>query len=490
MRAEIGKGAKWMVLLRIVDRVFGVASTLVLARLLLPTDFGVVAMATSFNALIELVTAFGFDVVLIQKEKPQRRDYDTAWTLSIALYACCAGLMALLAFPAAAFYREPRLITAMPAIAVVWLLKGFENSGIVDFRRQMNFSREFVYNTLLRLCGVLVTITGAIVMRSYWALIAGMITGRAVGLVLSYVMVPYRPRLDLSGTRELLTFSRWLLINNATLVGVVRLPHFLIGRLLGSQALGLFTVSYDIATLPATELSSPVNRAALPGYSRMREDRLRFKETFLDVGAIVIALALPASAGLVVLAEPLVRVLLGEKWLAAVPIIKILAMSAVLVAATGNNGVGHLALGYPRAVTFQSMLRLIVLLILGLSLAPLFGVVGVTIAELCGAAVCLLASFPVVLRELKISFWEYLLRIWRPIVATAVMAMAVLAVQPFCPHGAGLMPALWTILISVPVGLVVYSLLLIAMWWLSGKPEGTEKLLVNQVAGFLRLSWA
>jgi lipopolysaccharide exporter len=483
MRSEIGKGAKWMVLLRLFDRVVGIASTLILARLLVPADFGLVAMAMSVIALIELATSFGFDVALIQNPKPERCDFDTAWTLSIAVYCGCAILIGLLSIPAAAFYDDPRLVNVMLVIGVGWVLGGFENSGIVEFRRRMDFGKEFLFSASKRLIGFVVTLVAAMLLRSYWALIVGMVTGRAAGVALSYVMVPYRPRFDLSEARKLLAFSRWLLVNNVTLVSVVRFPHFLIGRLLGPQLLGIFTVAYDIATLPATELSSPVNRAALPGYSAMVGDKIKFKETFLDVGAVVIALALPSSAGLAIVADPLVRVILGENWLQAVPVLQILAISAALVAATGNNGVAHLALGYPKCVTLQSLLRLLVLVVLGIALAPAFGIVGVAVAELCGAAVCLLASYPVIFKHLNISLVEYGARTWRSVVATVGMAAVVGIIEGQLAGAHTVASSLLTLAIAVPVGAVTYLFLMVTMWRFCGKPDGAERTLLTQVFG-------
>ena len=182
------------------------------------------------------------------------------------------------------------------------------------------------------------------------------------------------------------------------------------------------------------------------------------------------------------IAEPLVYVVLGENWLEAVPIIRILAISAALVAATGNNGVAHLALGYPKALTLQSLLRLVVLAVLGISLAPVFGIVGVAIAELCGAAAGLVASYPVVFRHLEISFVEYGARIWRPMLATSGMATVVMYVQSQFAGRHDVASALLSLGVAVPIGAVTHLLFMMALWWLCGKPDGAEKILINQVS--------
>ena len=132
-----------MVLFRLFDRSIGIVSTALLARLLIPADFGLVAMAMSIIALIELATAFSFEIALIQKQDPQREHFDTAWTLNVLVALGGAAVTAAAAFPAAAFYGDPRLGPVMLAIGAAWLMQGFENVGVVNFRREMNFAAEF-----------------------------------------------------------------------------------------------------------------------------------------------------------------------------------------------------------------------------------------------------------------------------------------------------------------------------------------------------------
>ena len=119
---------------------------LILARLLVPADFGLVAMAMSAIAIIELASAFSFEVALIQREHPTREYYDTAWTLNVALGTACALATVGLAYPAALFYGEPRLTPVMLVLAGGWIVQSFENIGTVNFRRDMDFSREFRFS--------------------------------------------------------------------------------------------------------------------------------------------------------------------------------------------------------------------------------------------------------------------------------------------------------------------------------------------------------
>jgi O-antigen/teichoic acid export membrane protein len=190
--------------------------------------------------------------------------------------------------------------------------------------------------------------------------------------------------------------------------------------------------------------------------------------------------------GLTVVAEPLVRVLLGEKWLEAIPIISILAISAAFVAASGNNGIALLALGYAKLLTVQSFMRLLVLVVSSAVLAPAHGILGVAIAELCGAVVVLLASYPVVFRYLNISVMDYWASIWRPLIATAGMAVVVEAAEKMLGTSHDIASALIRLSVGVGVGIATYVVLIVSLWWLCGRPNGAETIVLHKVSGVLR----
>jgi O-antigen/teichoic acid export membrane protein len=157
MRGEITRGAAWMVLFRLCDRSIGVVSTTILARLLLPADFGLVAMAMSIIALLEMAMSFSFEIALIQKSNPERDYYDTAWTLNVLSALAGACVTAALAHLVASFYADPRLVAVLLAIAATWLVTGFENVGTVNFRRRMDFAVEFRFMAAKRIIAFVVT---------------------------------------------------------------------------------------------------------------------------------------------------------------------------------------------------------------------------------------------------------------------------------------------------------------------------------------------
>lgn len=486
MRREIAKGAAWMVLFRLLDRSIGIVSTAILARLLIPADFGLVAMAMSIIALIELATAFNFDVALIQKQDPQREHFDTAWTLNVLVAIGGAILTAAAAYPAASFYGDPRLAPVMFAIGGAWLVYGFENIGIVNFRRQMNFAPEFRLMAIKRLVSFAFTMAAAMMLRSYWALVIGMAVGRMIGVVLSYLMHPYRPRPSLARARELFSFSGWLLVNNIAAVIAGRVPHFFIGRAFGAQTLGAYTIASEIAALAHTELIAPINRAMFPGYSRLVGDPPAFRKTCVDATASILLIVLPVSVGIAVLAAPFVRLLLGDQWGEAVPIIKVLAFAGAVSALTSNNMSVYFAMGRPHLATVLVVVRLLVLAAGIVALYQSWGVLGIAYAEFAAAVASMAVSLPILFATIKLRARDYVGALWRPLVASGLMGVTVswLITAEFAGDGLG--DAALQMLVGVAAGMLSYPLILAALWLVSGRPESSEVQITRWALGAIR----
>ena len=198
IRTSMAKGAVWMVTFKTLERSLGLISMLVLARVLTPADFGLVAMATSLIALLELFSAFGLDTALIQHANAQRVHYDTAWTLNVLAGCTIALVMLALAWPASQFYREPRLTAVIAALSFGAAVQGCENVGVVAFRKEMRFDREFRFLLTKKILAFCTTVPLALWLHNYWALVAGTIMGRVGGVTLSYILHPFRPRLSLA----------------------------------------------------------------------------------------------------------------------------------------------------------------------------------------------------------------------------------------------------------------------------------------------------
>ncbi len=470
VQSKMALGIVWMVAARLIDRGIGVISTLILARILVPDDFGLVAMATAIGGILDLLGAFSFDLALIQNKGAGKREYDTVWTFNVLFAIFCGICLIGLASPAAAFYREPRLEAVMYALAVLYAIGGLSNVGVVNFRKELQFRNEFNFILIRRVVTFIVTITGAFWLRSYWALVLGMIVGRATSVYVSYQMSSYRPRLTLVAVKELFHFSKWLFFNNSLFFLMHSGPNFFIGRLNGTADLGIYTVAYEISNLPSTELVAPINRATFPGFAMMG-DKPSIAAAYLKLLGMITLLILPVGVGIAAVAEPLVMAALGDKWLAAIPLIQWLAIYGAVTATATNNGVVWMVLGRPRDVTLYTMIFLLIFLPALVYFLENHGVIGVAYAYLLAAAVNIPPSMANSRKLLEFRWSEFLKVIWRPIIGVMVMYAAVgifdhLASSDFSPVLRLLGDSLF--------GALVYIIVIVGLWISAGRPSGAE----------------
>jgi O-antigen/teichoic acid export membrane protein len=468
----MARGAVWMVLFKVLDRSLGVISTMILSRLLAPEDFGLVAMATSLIALLELFAMFGLETALIQRPIATREHFNSAWTLNVLAGASIATMMLALAWPAAFFYHETRVTRVICTLAVGAMLQGFENVGVVNFRKEMRFEREFRFLMLKKLMMFAIVIPLAFTLRSYWALVLGMVLGRACGLALSYVVHPFRPRLSLSAVRDLMHISKWLLLTN--MIGFLRdrSSDFVVGRLAGPASLGVFSVSAEISAMPGTELVAPINRAVLPAYVKLAQDLPALRREYLSVMGMIALFATPAVAGLAVCAPFLVLLLLGPKWVSAALLIQVLAFYGIVTVLQSNAYSAFLALSKPQVFVKINGIHVAILLPLLIGLTYEFGVVGAAWAYVGAAAAILPVNFLFITRYLGLQPTEFIGHLWRPLSATALMYGGVRLLGPPLP-GAALptTQAATSLFTCIALGFALYVLSDTVLWLLAGRPE-------------------
>ncbi|WP_404301675.1 lipopolysaccharide biosynthesis protein [Alicycliphilus denitrificans] len=478
-QTKIAKGAIWMILFRLIERGLGLISTLILARLLMPEDFGVVAMAMSFIAMAELLSAFNFDTAIIQNQSATHDHYNSAWTCSLLLGLCITLLMIALAVPIATFYRRPELTWVVVALAFGPLFTGAQNIGVVAFLKELNFRREFKFQVFRKLISFSVVVPLAFLLRSYWALVVGILVSKLGGTLISYLMHPYRPRLDFSKARELLFFSRWLLINNVAGFLKERGADFFVGRMTGATSLGTYNIAYELANLPTTEIGAPINRALLPGFARM-SSQVAVSDAYSNAVGILALVTLPIAASIHALAPYLVPLMLGNKWLGAVPLMQLLAFNGVLVLLHSSICAVLIGRGFPARAMYANLVYTVMLLLL---LAGIFlhdrsvGVIGAAYAALLTS----LLSTPIYLHQLHRCLGLHPLLFVkiaaRPVVASACLILMVQWITPSYYVGMSFASILiWFVAGSI-VALCTYLVAILLMWHVAGRPAGAEQIL-------------
>ncbi len=470
-----------MVLLRFSDRAVGLVSLAVLARLLLPEDFGLIALALSMIALIEMFGEFGVELALIKNQQAQRRHYDSAWTFNIITAALLAGILFAIAIPAADFFEEPRIASVIRWLALANVIAALANIGVVDFRKNLELSREFRWLFSSRIIGTVFTLALAFYWRDYWALVAGTLAQAALRTSLSYFVHDYRPRWSFAAIGEIFHFSKWVLVQNVINGLNERSPAIILGRVADANAVAHFSVSHEISSLATTEIAAPIRRAVFPGFAKMASDLAVLRQGFLRTFALMMLIGLPVPVGIALTAPLIVPVFLGGKWLAAIPLIQVLSLNGIMRSLGTSGHIVYLAIGKPRITAQLAVLRLALLLPLLIFGAIKAGALGAAWALVATSLVMWVTDIAVLFRVLRLETSELIASAWRPVLAAGTMALVVLSLYTFLPAPQELSDFVSHLFLSIAGGAFVYCSMLLGLWRASGSPVGAESIIIAAV---------
>lgn len=478
------KGVAWIALARILVNLLAFASMIILARILAPEDFGLVAIATSVAAVISSVTELSLSQALVHHDEPKEPHFHTAWTLNLSRSVLMALVIAAAATPAAAAYGDTRLATILLVLAGATVIGGLENPKLVTFERQLIFSQQFWLRVTEKVVAFIFAIGVAFAFQTYWALIVGSIAAQISRLLLSYILIPYRPRASLAAYRELLSFSIWLTLGKAAQAINTRSDPLIIGFFVNSTILGYYSMSSRLARMPVQEGLGPMRQVLFPAFARMKHDLPRMRAAYLRTQALLCTLAFPISAGFAALAEPAIRLLLGDKWLPTVPIVQVIT---IVVALGALNGVQQLALATGRTkslfgLDLRSLCIRMPCVIGGLLIGREIGI-GAIMGAVYGLAVAnvfnLVWNMQLTAQIIDLQLVRQFAVAQRPAIASVLLFLAVAMLHRLLPVEAADLEGFATLGGLVCAGIVTYGAALGLLWLAQGRPSGAESEVLN-----------
>jgi O-antigen/teichoic acid export membrane protein len=443
-----------------------------------------VGIAVAFAGLFDVMTSFGFDWALVRHPAPERRHYDTAFTLRLGTTLAASAAIVASAWAVARFYDDPRLPAILAVVALSGVVAALENVGLAEYRRTLRFDVEFRQQLIGKLAGLVVAVGIAVASRSYWALVLGTLASKVASVAASYALHPFRPRLDLSARRELFSFSMWLQLNNLLTLLKDRFSALVLGRFAGSRAVGLYGLAYELAYLSTSELAAPINRVFFSRYAQLQGDPVRLREGYLRVVGVIWLAALPLAAGIWLTADSLVFLLAGPGWADAVPALELLAVAGALAVLGANAGYVFIALGAPRVVTIIKAIAFAVLVPAMLLLVPARGTEGAALAAIASTAVGSALHVGLLVRWLGIGARELVAPLWRPLLGCACMLPVVRLAAPEAA-AAGVVGRALELALVAGAGAAAYCAVVALAWRAAGRPEGAERDLAGAASTLL-----
>ncbi len=439
----------------------GLLSTLVLARLLTPADFGIVAMGTLVGGLLSKMTEMGTWQLLLRMRNADRSAYSTAWTIMLIQGTVLALLVFLAAYPAAVFFKEPRLTAVMQVSALGSIIMSLSNIGTVMYRRDLDFRKDFIFEVVGKVLHVLPVFVLALIWRSYWALIIGRLIGHVLDVLFSYRMHPFRPRLSLQGWRQFASYSVWILPVNIA-----------------------YNVASELSRMATVEIASPLARAVFPNYAKLKEHVEELTRAFLIVLRTVGVIGFFAGFWMAAVANDLVHVVLGDQWGFAVPLMPWMglrgAFAMVLTVVSGHI----LIIRHKERSMFVITWARLAVFSISIALTMYFGgdVADLAIAAAASTAAVMVACLFYLPRVLDVNALRLLLEVGRVFTIGLVMFTVIRAL-----HWSDAPSRLLSLFMDSVVGVVVYVSLIGLTWHLAGRPDGPERRIMNLARRHLRL---
>jgi O-antigen/teichoic acid export membrane protein len=320
--------------------VLGFGSTMVLARLLTPGDFGLVAMVAPIAGFVGLFKDLGLSMATIQNDRIDHRQISTLFWINVALSAVLAGTTVLLAPVVGQFYGDPRTVSITIAYGCMMFLGGFTAQHLALLQRQMRFSGLAAVEIVATAVSVAAAIAAAFGGFGYWSLVVMQAANAGVNLVMVWTLSgwrPGRPARD-SGIRAMLKFGGNLTGANAMNYVARNIDQVLIGKVWGEAALGLYSKAYALLLFPLTQINVPVSRVAIPALSRLQSEPERYRRAYLDIVNKVLLITLPGMVTLILTADWVVSVVLGPQWTGAAEIFFWLGIAALTQPLTNTIG--------------------------------------------------------------------------------------------------------------------------------------------------------
>lgn len=325
-------GLSWQMLSGVVRFVAQFGIGIALARLLPPEDFGIIGIAYIATGFASILTDLGLGPAIIQRKELTERHVRVCHTLSVMVAVAIGVVLYGSAGLVADFFKDARVEPVLQVLALTFPFSGFGITAAALLTRQMAFSTLVKIELITSIVGYgAVAVTMAALGYGYWSLVGGTIVQTVLATVLKYAATRHdlRPFAARDEFRDLFGFSAGMSLTSTANYFARQGDYFVVGRLMNATSLGLYSRAYSLMTLPLSFFGNALSSVLFPAASKVQDDPERFRRAFLTAFALSVAVSLPVSLAVVILAPEIILVLYGDKWVATIPLLQILAMFGV-----------------------------------------------------------------------------------------------------------------------------------------------------------------
>ena len=389
LRARLMQAGIWVLVGFVLDKLIATAQLMVLARLLMPSDFGLMATSAVVIVTASTLVELGLEQSLIARQQVTHGDLMTAWIIGIGRSLGLGSILFVCAGPIAQIFHAPPLEWILRMHCVGLLIQSLQSPALTVLLRNLDLKRRVKLDLLRRICEATVTLGLAVWLHSVWALVIGQLTGFAIGSLASYSVAPFHPRWSWDWKRigQFIEYGKYVNLTSVLIMGVMSGGELAISFLLGVESLGLYQIAMAIPVLIGIRLPMMMNQVAMPAYAFVEQSRQVAGRMFTMQVGLVAILLVPLTAIVMIWAPEIIQTMAGERWMEAAEPLRILAVFMACYALSSVMGAFYLGMRHPE---YQTRCWIVQFLIYAGTIAPFTAHAG-----LRGAAGALSLSFAI-----------------------------------------------------------------------------------------------
>lgn len=459
------KGATWLAFFKFVSQTFAWAMTVAIARVLLPDDYGLMALATIITGYAAIISELGLGGAIVQRPQMSQQELSSVFWFAMS-FSCLLGLSCFpLAYVTARLFDDSRVIPLTQACSVLFLLSGLQIVPLSLLKKKLAFKSIGLIEMISNVTSSIGMLVIALMGGGVWSLFSGLLIRSFVKATLLYSTVKWSPNLcfHLGQVRSYLTFGINLALGNSLFYIWGRSDVFFAGRFFPINTLGVYTFALQLSQIPTEKIVNLINQVSYPALSLLQSDKRAFNNFYLNASKTATTLVLPLFIGGFLVGEELIQVLFNEKWYAMTPLFRYLCLSQIFTALASINAFSHAAQGRPHwALIYQG--TCVILMPTSFYFAARHGLYAMAVPWLT-TFIFLCTSWTLVsLRKFGIPIRDYLRNIFSPLAASTIMVVCVVSMHHMImTEDSSLDVVVFRLLVLVITGAVSY---LMSMWHL------------------------
>lgn len=342
------------------DKLIGLVSTLILARILAPEDFGIIAIATLVMGLLDVLSETGASSYLLKEDAIDDQKVNTTWTLNLLLKSALSVLLVISSPFVVSFYDDPRIHYVLTAFAAVFCFKAFKNPGLFYLSRNQSYGKQVQVGLIAKIASVGAAVGTAIVFQSYWALVIGQAVNALFVVTGSYIISNYRPTLQLTNVKAQLAFSIWMIPQAIAGYARTQLDTFIVSSQFGQSVLGSYHTMKYVAFIPSSHILLPLSWPFLVEIRAVKHDKPLFLKRALGSSLLLLGVSIPFTIILFTQSQTVTWFLLGAQWLEYHYILGLFALLIPAFVLTNEANRLLVIYGMTKQLFFVDMLRSVI----------------------------------------------------------------------------------------------------------------------------------